>query len=877
VPNDDRDIWVKMAMAIKSELSESGFDIWDLWSSTDPSYKPADAKAVWKSANATKTTIASLFFEAAKYGYKPELKQHIATPEEIAERAKAREQAQAKAEEDQAAKHAKAAEKAKAIWDAAMPIGDNTHPYLTRKQIAATGIRLGTYPRWHDGVTHEIENCLLIPIRDKDKNLVSLQAIFPETHSILDRDRDYLPGGKKQECYFALIGDLTTIVICEGFATGCSIKEATGYSTVVAFDRSNLAPVAKVFRKKFKDAKIIIAADNDQYTKANTGVHSAANAAAVCGGLVAVPHFDDLASKPTDFNDLASLSGMDAIRQQFNAVINPPAIIAPPQIIEPEPTDSGTDPFRILGYAQDNIFFYQYEKKQIVELSIHGLSTNALLSIADETYWDTYFPGKSGFNKTGAANWIIRQSYKAGVYDPNKTRGKGAWIDNKRTVYHFGSHLWVDGQIMAVNQIKSQYVYQLDHGISCNTVSPLSDAEGQRLLEIAKMFRWNKQASSALLLGWVTLAPFSGALKWRPHIWLTGGAGCGKSTILNDYVHLLMAGTDIFAQGNSTEAGLRQTLKTDAIPVLFDESEQNNEREESRVQNVISLIRQSSTESGAITYKGTATGESMQFVIRSMFCLSSIGVGIKHQADFERLTILSLRPKFDDSNASESWDRLKTALSSIRADDTLPFRFFSRTLAMLPTVTENIKVFVDAASKKFNSVREGDQYGTLLAGCWCATHSTVATPEQAAALINEFDWEEYRENIETEESSKALLSLMEAKMRIIGGDVSVFEVITCARTSRTPDGFKLDRIDAEAILGRHGMRINANELILSNNSKALADLFKNTPYHSDWRNQILRIKGAGRHDRVVKMNGVSTRCVSIPLSIMDVDTDDAPF
>jgi putative DNA primase/helicase len=95
IPNDDRDIWLKMAMAIKSEFGEEGFDMWDAWSSTDPSYKPADAKAVWKSANATKTTIASLFFEAKKYGYKPESKQHIATPEEIAERAKAREQAQA--------------------------------------------------------------------------------------------------------------------------------------------------------------------------------------------------------------------------------------------------------------------------------------------------------------------------------------------------------------------------------------------------------------------------------------------------------------------------------------------------------------------------------------------------------------------------------------------------------------------------------------------------------------------------------------------------------------------------------------------------------------------------------------------------------------
>lgn len=550
------------------------------------------------------------------------------------------------------------------------------------------------------------------------------------------------------------------------------------------------------------------------------------------------------------------------------------ATLPPTPAIPPRPRDS----FRMLGYSGDNLYFYQYEKKQVIEVSISSLSTNALLGIADEAFWDMCFPGKSGFNKTTAANWVIRESYRAGVYDPTRTRGRGAWMDDGRAVYHFGSHLWVDGQTMEVNQIRSKYVYQLDRSISCLSASAMTDAEGQRLLDIARMFRWNKPASAALLLGWVTLAPFSGAIKWRPHIWLTGGAGCGKSTILNDYVHLLMAGTDIFAQGNSTEAGLRQTLKTDAIPVLFDESEQNNDREESRVQNVISLIRQASTESGAVTYKGTSGGASMQFMVRSMFCLSSIGVGIKHQADFERLTILSLRPKREDDNASDSWDRLKAALAHLRTDDTLPARMFFRTLSMLPAVTANVKVFVEAASRKFNSVREGDQYGTLLAGCWCALNQTVATPEQAIATIESFDWEEYRENIETEESSKALLSLMEAKIRVTGGDVSVFEVITAARTGKAPDGgFKLDRIDAEAVLSRHGMKISADDLLLSNNSKSLSDLFRNTQYHADWRNQILRVTGAKRHPKAERINGVSTKCVALPLHVLGVDTDSIPF
>ena len=36
-------------MAVKSELGDGGFEIWDTWSQQDDSYRPADARAVWRS------------------------------------------------------------------------------------------------------------------------------------------------------------------------------------------------------------------------------------------------------------------------------------------------------------------------------------------------------------------------------------------------------------------------------------------------------------------------------------------------------------------------------------------------------------------------------------------------------------------------------------------------------------------------------------------------------------------------------------------------------------------------------------------------------------------------------------------------------------
>jgi len=66
----DRDLWVKMAMAVKSELGDGGFDVWDQWSRTDgKGYDASAAKAVWKSAKIGNITVGTLVFEAKRLGY----------------------------------------------------------------------------------------------------------------------------------------------------------------------------------------------------------------------------------------------------------------------------------------------------------------------------------------------------------------------------------------------------------------------------------------------------------------------------------------------------------------------------------------------------------------------------------------------------------------------------------------------------------------------------------------------------------------------------------------------------------------------------------------------------------------------------------------
>lgn len=538
---------------------------------------------------------------------------------------------------------------------------------------------------------------------------------------------------------------------------------------------------------------------------------------------------------------------------------------------EDEKAKNSNGYFRVLGYDHDRYFFYSVEKSQIMVYTKSDFSETGLLELAELNWWETNFEVNHKFDKKMAINWLVRKAVSRGIYDMSRIRGRGAWTDKGRHVFHHGDFLTVDGARVEITDLESHYVYEKSRSLPAIAAEALSDEQGLDLVELASMFRWAKPASAALLVGWIALAPICGALRWRSHIWINGGAGSGKSTILNEFTHRLLNGMDLFAQGNSSEAGIRQRLKGDAIPVLFDESESTSERDSMRIQSVLSLVRQSSSESPAEVLKGTAGGDAMSFHIRSMFCLASIQLGIKQQADIERMTVLNLLPKRDEVNAADTWKRISEQLYILRKDETLPGRLVRRSLNLLPITLRNIVTFSEAAAIKFGSQRDGDQYGTLLAGAWSMMSSELITLEGAAAMIDSYDWSEHRENNDVDEGDRALATLMGALIRIGSTEVSVNEIIRVACDLEV-DGLTLGKAAAEAMLQRHGMRIEGKRLLVSNTSDQLRALVAGTPFEADLRGVLLRVRGAHRHDRPIKFHGVTTRAISLPID--NIITDD---
>ncbi len=217
----------------------------------------------------------------------------LSPQEEAAQRARVDAMRREREAED-ARRKAEAREKAATIWRLAT-LAPDEHVYLLGKGVKAHGLRVHA-------------EALVVPMGDGEK-LHSLQFIAG------DGEKRFLSGGRVSGCYFPIGKPEAVLCIAEGYATGASIYEATGYAVAVAFNAGNLLPVVRELRAKFPELRLIVCADDDAMTPGNPGLTKAREAARAVGGVLAAPHFVGKRPKgATDFNDLHRHAELAAVR-----------------------------------------------------------------------------------------------------------------------------------------------------------------------------------------------------------------------------------------------------------------------------------------------------------------------------------------------------------------------------------------------------------------------------------------------------------------------------------------------------------------------------------------------------------------------------------
>lgn len=542
-----------------------------------------------------------------------------------------------------------------------------------------------------------------------------------------------------------------------------------------------------------------------------------------------------------------------------------------PEEPQPETAKGGwveRSPFRVLGYSKENYYYLPHGKQQVVVLKAGEHTKLRLYQLAGVNFWTELFgEGKklSEDDWSNIASSLITMSHHEGIFEDTRIRGRGAWMDMGRIIIHTGGEAIVNGEPCQLPKIKGRFIYEAQPAWDFGFGEPCTHKEAYRLVEICERLTWANKLSGALLAGWCVIAPISGALRWRPHIWITGPASSGKTTAVNDVVGRIVGPSAERADGKTTEAAIRQKLGYDARPVIIDEAEGEDLAGIQRIQGLLDLARVAS--SGGTISKGSASHKAVNFVIRSCFCFSSINTSVRHHADETRVSKLTLLP----NRASDREQHYSDLVRDINKWLTTEFAtsLFARTVQNLPTLLANIEVFTAAAAIVFGSRRAADQLGPMLAGLYLCHSTSAITLATAKEFIERHEWGSHLALEEETDAMRMFQYIMTRTVKVsVGGatpEMTIGSAIEEARLDQSTRG------PYAAALGMRGIKIENDWIGISDSADNTRALFRDrVEWQSDWKGTVANLPGAQRSKGGVRfIGGINTRVTWVPYGLLD--------
>lgn len=326
IPADDRDTWVNIGNAVKTEYGDNGFMAWDEWSQGADSYNASSAKSVWRSLQPGCVRMGTIIKLAREHGWQPAKRELTAADRKRlqAEAEQRRKERQAAIEADDARREAMQ----QAVGMACRllcqrhtkPVGPSE--YLGRKRVGAHGVlfpacsvlisiddkaqRTDVWPGEEvsrffadlpkprpDHISFLLikRGAIILPLRDTEGRIWSIQVIQGNGTKLF-------PKYGRKSGLFHLIGEPepgAVLATAEGYATAASVHEAMGWPVAVALDSGNLPRVAGLMHMLYPDSRLVVCGDDDPEAPGNPGRKKAEQAAQAVGGLAVFPQIGEVA------------------------------------------------------------------------------------------------------------------------------------------------------------------------------------------------------------------------------------------------------------------------------------------------------------------------------------------------------------------------------------------------------------------------------------------------------------------------------------------------------------------------------------------------------------------------------------------------------
>jgi putative DNA primase/helicase len=561
--------------------------------------------------------------------------------------------------------------------------------------------------------------------------------------------------------------------------------------------------------------------------------------------------------------------------------------------------------FRCLGFLNGHSYFLSLESNQVFELSPSKMKQTYLLHLAPAKFWLDSFPGPADRNGVVKTDWeaavdvLIRATNRAGQYDPCSQVGQGTWMDNNRIIFNSGRDLWVEGEgVVNLHDFVGEKTYVV--GKPCGMPDfdnpfPADAPEIWELLDIIRAIHWapeGRKVSVMNMFGWLAIGPICGVLPWRPHLYLSGERGVGKSWIINNIINRIFSDYGENVKADSTESGLRNLLNGRAFPLIFDEAEGETLEDRQRMAKIIRLARHSATPGNSYVAQGVSGGGGQrQFAIASTFLMCSITPQLTASADFTRFGRAHLMGGLSHYDFLE---RIKGPAARL-LDKTFSGRFMARMIMRAKDMDAVSTKMQEGLSSYNMEQRLIDVYGTYLAGAWLLLRDDV--PEsgmEAMSWVRQtFDMvddlmSQVQEISEDKDHVRLFRTLLSGTIKVESMSIgtrhySVGELIQILLgTYPYEDAVPLP--EAVRALARLGIKLGrdhdtvkdtttADCLFIHKNSTEIERLLEKTSYAKSYVDVMSQAKGVQK-GKVVNFVDSNSRTIIVPLTSLPMRKDE---
>jgi hypothetical protein len=530
---------------------------------------------------------------------------------------------------------------------------------------------------------------------------------------------------------------------------------------------------------------------------------------------------------------------------------------------------------------QPHFYFYIRRIKNVIKFASTELTRKVNIEqLAPADIWENMFSDRKSYNKDWVASFLVEESMKK-IINVDTERSVGCWLDDGRIIFFDGQTIYHKEKRYSAFDFPTENVYMPSSEIvKFSAKNPMNDSDGKKTWNFIKELEFKNIDQNRLLAGWIVLSPFASLLRWRPHIWLIGESGKGKSWITDHVIMRMGGGISILASGGTSAAGLRNYISSTGRSVVIDEMDGQNKKMRDMIGEIIELARMSSYREGGAIFKANTTGGGFSFDVKSAFCFTSVNEQLEMQSDKNRFSVLSLDKQIDQKR----FEKFEKAYDEFMTEETVS-SLISRTFYNLENILSNAELIKTYLRSKF-SARESDQISFLLAGYIGLLKTGEISKAQAKKMADDYEnkTSDELEKREMNDNLELLNLILGYQYRISAGyfyEFSLGRLISiAARLDELPNeenGPMTDKICDES-LRNFGIKVNREKqtfIIMNSSRKIIDNILEKSPFNSNYHKQLRRLEDAVETDTTYFTQGVYGRGTEIPFKYLNMGISEA--